>query len=110
MDSISDAFDSEGFARILEGSISRRKKCQGCEIYRWCNGGCSVDAMAENGIEENGGFSCVTYKAVFSHIKSEMERILRDKPDLSGYNRFIRDAIVGKMINPRAYDSVVRIQ
>ncbi|KQM10037.1 hypothetical protein AOA81_05215 [Methanomassiliicoccales archaeon RumEn M2] len=66
--------------------------------------------MAENGIGENGGFSCVTYKAVFSHIKSEMERILRDKPDLSGYNRFIRDAIVGKMINPRAYDSVVRIQ
>ena len=110
MESISEAFDSEGFARILEASISRREKCQGCEIYKWCNGGCSVDAMAENGMEENGGFSCTTYKAIFLHIKSEIERILREKPDLSGYNRFVRDAIVGKIINPRTYDSVVRIQ
>lgn len=110
MDSISDAFDSDGFAEMLRGSISRREKCRECEIYRLCNGGCSVDAMIENGMTENGGFSCVTYKAVMLHIKSEIERILRDKPDLSGYNRYIRDAVVGRMINPRAYDSVVRIQ
>lgn len=110
MDGISEAFDSDGFANILEASISRRGKCGGCEIYRWCNGGCSLDASAENGMEENGGFSCVTYKAIFSHIKSEMDSIFRDKPDLSAYNRFIRDAAVGKMINPRAYDSMARMQ
>lgn len=110
MEHLSEAFESDGFRNILIGSIERRSKCKDCEIYRYCNGGCSIDAMADGDIESNGGFGCKVYKAVFSHIKSTMDEIVDTKPDLSRYNHFIRDAVVGKLINPRVYDSIVGIQ
>jgi len=98
---IADAFQSEGFRNILVGSIKRREKCSSCEIFRYCNGGCSVDAYYENGLEENGGASCVAYKEIFGHVSSEIQKILDEKPDMDGYNPFIKDAIVGKLINPK---------
>ena len=100
IESISDAFCSDGFADILEGTVARREKCSSCEIYRYCAGGCSIDAECENGIENNGGPSCVIYKAVFLHIKKEVDRILSERPDMSQYNMFVRDAVLGKLINP----------
>lgn len=102
--SYAEAFASEGFRRILVGSIARREKCRGCPIYRYCNGGCSIDAMADGGIESNGGFSCAVYRRLFPHIKESVDAISRDRPDLSGYNRFVRDAVVGRLINPSLCD------
>ena len=99
--SIAEAFASEGFRNILLGSVKRREKCMSCEIYRYCNGGCSMDAYHECGIEENGGDSCRIYKEIFKHVSAEIQRILDEQPDLSQYNLFVRDAILGKLVNPK---------
>ena len=98
--SIDDAFKTDGFKNILIGSIKRREKCASCEIFNFCNGGCSVDAFYEKGIEENGGDSCRYYKEVFGHVSSEIQRILDEKPDLDRYNPFVKEAILNKLINP----------
>lgn len=99
--SINDAFQSEGFRNILVGSIKRREKCAGCEIYQFCNGGCSVDACYEKGLEENGGASCEAYKRIFGHVSSEIQKILDEKPDLDRYNPFVKEAVIGKLLNPK---------
>lgn len=99
---ISDVFRTEGFRRILSGSIARRAKCaSGCDLYGYCNGGCSMDAFYECGLENSNGDSCRIFKAVFGHVHETAESILRDKPDLSVYNRFVRDAILAKLVNPK---------
>ncbi len=101
IDHLSDAFRSEGFARILEGSIKRREKCMQCPIYKYCNGGCSMDAYHECGIENTGGDSCRIFREVFSHISDEIQTILDGKEDVSTLNPFVKDAIVGKLVNPK---------
>jgi len=101
IDSIDEAFKTEGFRNILVGSIKRREKCASCEIFQYCNGGCSVDACYENGIENNGGASCESYKAIFGHVASEIQKILDEKPDMDVYNPFVKEAIVSKLINPK---------
>jgi len=98
--SISEAFQSEGFRRILLGSVKRREKCASCPIYRYCNGGCSMDAYHEGCLEDNGGDSCRIFREVFGHIATEIQSILDEKPDMSRYNPFVRDAILGKLVNP----------
>lgn len=100
--SIAEAFQSEGFRRILIGSIKRREKCASCPVYRYCNGGCSMDAYHEGCMEDNGGDSCRIFKEVFGHIAKEIQTILDEKPDMSQYNPFIRDAILGKLVNPNS--------
>lgn len=100
--SIAEAFQSEGFRRILLGSIKRREKCASCPVYRYCNGGCSMDAYHEGCMEDNGGDSCRIFKEVFGHIAEEIQIILDEKPDMSRYNPFIRDAILGKLVNPNS--------
>ncbi len=98
---ISDAFRSEGFARILAGSIARREKCMSCPVYRNCNGGCSVDACYEGGLENNGGASCRIFREVFAHISERVQEVLDGGGDMSRVNPFVRDAVVGKLVNPR---------
>ena len=99
--SISEAFESDGFRRILVGSIERREKCGQCPVYRYCNGGCSMDAYHECGLENNGGDSCRIFREIFGHVSSEIQRILDEKPDLDSYNPFVKDAILGKLVNPK---------
>ncbi len=102
IDRITQAFSTEGFGRLLRGTIARREKCQAeCDMFGYCNGGCSMDACFEGGVTENGGDSCRIFKAVFGHIKGTMDGILSEKPDLAQYNRFVRDAVIGKLVNPR---------
>ncbi|MCL2148143.1 MAG: radical SAM protein [Methanomassiliicoccaceae archaeon] len=99
---VSDAFLTEGFGRILEGSVKRREACMaGCGLYGYCNGGCAVDAHYETGIDRNGGDSCRIFKAVFGHVLSTVQGITEARPDLSRYNRFVRDAVMGRLVNPR---------
>lgn len=99
--SLAEAFSSEGFRRILLGSVARREKCSSCDIYRYCNGGCSMDAYHECGIENNGGDSCRIFREVFTHIASSIQGILDGEEDVSKLNPFVRDAIVGKLVNPK---------
>lgn len=101
VEKISDSFSSEGFRNILLGTIKRREKCMECELYKYCNGGCSIDAYYEVGIENTGGDSCRIFKEVFTHVRASIEDIISEKKDLSDYNKFVRDAILGKLVNPK---------
>ncbi len=99
--SIQELFQSEGFRRILVGSIKRREKCASCPIFRYCNGGCSMDAYHEGCLEDNGNDSCRIFREVFTHVSREVQAVLDGEGDVSGLNPFVRDAIVGKLVNPR---------
>ena len=102
---ISDAFRTEGFGRIVEGTVGRRNRCIAeCSLYRYCGGGCSIDAYYESGIGRNGGDSCAIFKGIFGHVLSSVEEIMATRPDLSSYNKFVRDAVLGKLINPKITD------
>ncbi len=102
MERISDAFNTDGFRNILMGTIKRREKCMSeCDLYRYCNGGCSIDAHYETGIENTGGDSCRIFREVFGHVLESVEGIIQDQKDLSNYNKFVRDAVLGKLINPK---------
>lgn len=69
---ISDAFASGGFTRLLRQAVARREKCGNCAIYSFCEGGCNNVAYHENGIENNGGQSCLILKAVYGHIRGDL--------------------------------------
>jgi len=102
MTNISDAFKTKGFEKIISGTIARRNKCiEECRLYKYCNGGCSIDAYYEGGIESSGGDSCKIFKGVFGHVLSSIEVIINERPDLSQYNKFVRDAVLGNLINPK---------
>ena len=107
--SLDEAFHSEGFRRILAGSVARREKCASCPIYRFCNGGCSMDAYHEVGLENTDGDSCRIFREVFTHIADETQRLLDSDGDYSGINMFVRDALVGKLVNPRVVSQRSRI-
>jgi len=99
---ISDAFRSEGLVKIITGTVERRNKCVAeCNLYKYCNGGCSIDAYYEKGLNMTGGDSCRIFKEVFGHVLSSVEKIVETRPDLSEYNTFVRDAVLGKLINPK---------
>ncbi len=100
IESISEAFHNEAFGEILKGTIARRQKCQTCEIFNFCQGGCTLDAHYESGIENNGGDSCRIYREIFTHVKKCVDEIIDEKKDLSKYNPFVRDAVLGKIVNP----------
>ena len=100
VDSIYELFSSDGFRRVLVGSIERRERCRSCPIFTQCAGGCSIDAAAEGGIGESGFFSCESYRIIFPHIRDSVADIIDGRKDLSSYNRFVRDAVVGKLTNP----------
>jgi uncharacterized protein len=59
-----------------------------------------MDAMSEGPMSMNNGASCRAFRIIFRHILDTMNAILEERPDLSQYNRFVREAIVGKMVNP----------
>ncbi len=102
VEKISDAFLTEGFGRMISGAVERRNKCkEECALYSYCNGGCSIDAYYETGLENNGGDSCRIFKEVFGHVLSSVEEIIETRPDLTKYNKFVRDAVMGKLINPK---------
>ena len=98
---IQELFQSEGFKRILIGSIRRREKCAQCPIFSYCNGGCSMDAYHEGCLEDNGNDSCRIFREVFTHISQRVQEVLDGQGDMSGLNPFVRDAIVGKLVNPK---------
>lgn len=98
--SFAEAFRTPGFAALLAGTVARREKCQSCPVFAYCAGGCSMDACYERGLTENGGASCQVYRAVFTHVKETLDRIIAEKQDLRQYNVFVRDAILGKLLNP----------
>jgi uncharacterized protein len=51
-------------------------------------------------MEDNGGDSCRMYRGIFSHVKKCVDEVISEKKDLSAYNPFVRDAVLGKLVNP----------
>lgn len=93
VEKIEDAFNSEGFAKVLDLAIKRREKCsQSCEVYDFCKGGCIVEASHENGITAINGFSCIETKEMYKYILSKVEKIKND------YQRY-RDNLNPTVVN-----------
>lgn len=91
MTSISEAFASDGFRRLLLGAISRRSKCmESCEFFPYCESGCSDCAIIENGIDQVPGFSCQAFREIFTHVRNEVQKIIDGKVPLSRLNPSIR--------------------
>jgi len=102
IDRLSDAFDTEPMRRMLSATIARREKCLSeCALFEYCQGGCSIDALSEGSMEMNNGTSCRIFKKVFSHILEIVNSVIDERRDLSQYNKFVREAILGKLINPK---------
>ena len=96
---IREAFDSEGFKKILLESVERRRKCMTCEIYDYCNGGCNNVAMFEIGISNNGGFSCITRRKIVDYIKQSIDDLkMKDIVELE------------KKINPKVLKLIAEYQ
>lgn len=72
---IREAFLSSGFRNMLFDSVQRRSKCKKCEIYDYCQGGCSNEAMFENGMENNGGNSCLCRKGIYGYVKEKVDNL-----------------------------------
>ena len=87
-DDIANVFKSDGFYLILSEAVERRKKCQQCEIYDFCEGGCNNVAYSENGIANNNGPSCYIMREVFKHILYSTKTIDTNKNEYNPY--FIR--------------------
>lgn len=75
---IGEAFETEGFKKLLSEAISRREKCKSCEAFDLCSGGCNNVALNENRISENNGTSCIIFREVYFYIKSYMNTIIQN--------------------------------
>lgn len=77
---IDEIFESLAYKNILLSSINRREKCkQMCDEFIYCQGGCNNNAIMENGIQNNNGFSCKTFRQIFSYIKQRVEQIQKNQ-------------------------------
>lgn len=69
IEDLGELFESYAFIELLSGSINRRDKCrQSCELYSYCEGGCCISALRENGLNNPGGFSCAAFKICFAQV------------------------------------------
>ena len=55
---------------MISEAIVRRKKCQSCDAYGICEGGCNNVAYNETGVENNGGITCKIFRHVYKYISS----------------------------------------
>jgi uncharacterized protein len=82
MKDISEAFETDGFKRILIKSIQRRETCKSCYVYNFCNGGCNNVALNTNGIVNNGGIMCDTLCGVYTYIEQSLKNYLNQPFDI----------------------------
>lgn len=81
-----DAFNSNGFRKIITKAIERREKCKNCEIFDFCCGGCNYVALTENGgIENNAGDYCKYLVCFVLHVKEFLENA-----DISKLNKYLK--------------------
>lgn len=73
---IREVYYSNGYRNLLNESVKRREKCiASCDYYKYCEGGCNHSALVEGDLENNGGFSCITFKSLFGKIVSYLKSI-----------------------------------
>jgi len=100
--SLSDAFCSDGFKRLLTYAIERRYKCENCSIYSFCAGGCNNVALNENGISNNNGTTCRITKQMY-HYVLEYIRVNEGKLITEYNNPVIRELLSRNKRNKQDY-------
>ena len=89
-----EVFNSEGFKSYISGAIARRKSCaEKCELFDYCKGGCSDDAITNGDISKQNPRYCFFFKTLYSHIKQRVDEIFEKKIDLSTLNPHFRKAL-----------------
>lgn len=93
VNSIHEVFSSDSFRQLLTGAIERRKKCkESCDLFLYCESGCSDCAILENGLDNRPEFSCTTFREVFEHVSVEWKQIVDKGIPLSRLNPAISAA------------------
>ena len=95
IEKLDEAFESKGFELLLRQAIERRYKCQKCEIFSYCSGGCNNVALNENGVTNNGGVTCIITKNIFLYVKHWMEINIYGK---DSWYRDIKNPMIKKML------------
>lgn len=73
---IKNIFNSEAYNKLAIINKERKSVCkEKCEVYAFCKGGCFLDFYKRRNVE-NGYvcFSCTSFKEIFLHIKSYIDR------------------------------------
>ena len=84
---VEDLFASQGFHDLLVGAIARREKCKdSCDLFPFCCGNCSDQAMIEGSLDKAPAFSCTAFKAIFTHIREVINKIIEDMVPLTDLN------------------------
>lgn len=88
-------FQSDGFNRMLQEAVVRRRHCrETCEIYNYCTGGCNSAALQSGSIEKNNSYVCNVLRGVYAHIHSTLSRISYEAPaEIQKLNPFMREII-----------------
>ena len=89
--SISEAFRSEGFKAMLRGSIARRKKCmETCQYFQYCEGGCPDMSLIAGDLSSPSPFNCAMFIGVFTHVKAMLDQVIADKVPLDELNPTVK--------------------
>lgn len=105
LENLQEVFLSDAFNFFLEGSISRRIKCEkNCKLYDYCQGGCPVNALIEGGINQNGGFSCQAFKCIFKYIYEKLYKVIQNG-EMEKLNPTVRKLM---MKNPAYIDNTMQ--
>ena len=72
---IRQLYDSDGYKELISLAIKRRTLCQSsCDVYSLCEGGCNNNAFYENGLDQNGGTSCMITKGLLHMIRDSIDQ------------------------------------
>lgn len=95
IDTISEAFSSEGFHDLLLGAVARRSKCkESCKLFPYCESGCSDCAIIENGLNNKPSFSCEVFRQIFPYIRDGIQQAIENQTPLSHMNPAVRSAMI----------------
>ncbi len=93
--SMSDILNSEDFKKLIIGAITRRKSCaEKCELFDYCKGGCSDDAITNGDISKQNAQYCFFFKTLYTHIQKRVDEVFEQKIDLSTLNPYFRKALI----------------
>lgn len=94
---IRDCFKSEGFKRLVESAVVRRKKCMNkCELFNFCAGGCNSSSIMGGDVHEPNAIVCKALKIIYYHIKDRVEQeivVISEKKNTDEYNPFFIDIL-----------------
>ena len=93
-ESISQLFGQASFNSLLEKAIQRRTFCmQTCDLFKYCQGGCVSKAFIEGKLTTRNDFSCIAFRAIFSHIQTKIITLLKQRTPLDLLNPIIHNIL-----------------